>query len=124
MARTGIASHSESHVTAGSPTDCYLEGVTGAVAGARTDIEQIIARKKSANDFDVLLVLHGQITYTVARPKWVRSKVHKIFRDRSYIGEVFHRGEWHPGRHAPLLDRTVWSRVQALMGECVYKAHD
>lgn len=33
-----------------------LEGVTGSVAGARTDIEQIIARKKSANDFDVLLV--------------------------------------------------------------------
>jgi hypothetical protein len=33
-----------------------LDGVTGSVAGARNDIEQIVARKKSANDFDVLLV--------------------------------------------------------------------
>ena len=33
-----------------------LEGVTGSVAGARTDIDQIIARKKANNDFDILLV--------------------------------------------------------------------
>lgn len=33
-----------------------LDGVTGSVAGARTDIEQIVTRKKTANDFDVLLV--------------------------------------------------------------------
>jgi hypothetical protein len=33
-----------------------LEGVTGSVPGARNDIEQIIQRKKTANDFDVLLV--------------------------------------------------------------------
>jgi DNA invertase Pin-like site-specific DNA recombinase len=33
-----------------------LEGVTGSVPGARNDIEQIIRRKKTADDFDVLLV--------------------------------------------------------------------
>lgn len=33
-----------------------LEGVTGSVPGARNDIEQIIDRKKTLNDFDVLLV--------------------------------------------------------------------
>lgn len=33
-----------------------LDGVTGSVPGARKDIEQIIERKKTANDFDVLLV--------------------------------------------------------------------
>ena len=33
-----------------------LDGVTGSVPGARTDIDQIIARKKTADDFDVLLV--------------------------------------------------------------------
>jgi DNA invertase Pin-like site-specific DNA recombinase len=33
-----------------------LDGVSGSVPGARNDIEQIIQRKKTANDFDVLLV--------------------------------------------------------------------
>ncbi|HEY8668167.1 MAG TPA: recombinase family protein, partial [Tepidisphaeraceae bacterium] len=33
-----------------------LDGVTGSVPGARTDIAQIIARKNEKNDFDVLLV--------------------------------------------------------------------
>lgn|SRR5690606_23591897 len=33
-----------------------LEGVTGSVPGNRTDIDRIIARKKSKNDFDLLLV--------------------------------------------------------------------
>jgi len=33
-----------------------LDGVTGSVPGARNDIEQIIQRKKSADDFDTLLV--------------------------------------------------------------------
>jgi hypothetical protein len=33
-----------------------LDGVTGSVPGARSDIEQIVARKNAKNDFDVLLV--------------------------------------------------------------------
>ncbi|HEY1683538.1 MAG TPA: recombinase family protein [Tepidisphaeraceae bacterium] len=33
-----------------------LDGVTGSVPGARTDIEQIIERKKKSDDFDILLV--------------------------------------------------------------------
>ena len=33
-----------------------LDGVTGSIAGARSDIEQIIARKNNRNDFEVLLV--------------------------------------------------------------------
>lgn len=33
-----------------------LDGVTGSVPGARTEIQQIIHRKNTANDFDVLLV--------------------------------------------------------------------
>jgi hypothetical protein len=33
-----------------------LDGITGSVPGARTDIETIVQRKKTSNDFDVLLV--------------------------------------------------------------------
>lgn len=36
--------------------DVTLDGVSGSVPGARKDIDQIIHRKKTVNDFDVLLV--------------------------------------------------------------------
>jgi DNA invertase Pin-like site-specific DNA recombinase len=65
-----------------------------------------------------------QIIYTTAQPLWACSKVHKILRDRAYIGEVLYRGQWHPGAQQPIIERVVWSRVQALLGECVYKAHE
>lgn len=36
--------------------DVILDGVSGSVPGARKDIDQIVHRKKTLNDFDVLLV--------------------------------------------------------------------
>lgn len=36
--------------------DVVLEGVSGSLPGGRTDIEQVIARKRARDDFDVLLV--------------------------------------------------------------------
>ena len=35
-----------------------------------------------------------------------------------------HRGEWHPGRHEPLIDRETWDRVQTLLGSKVYRSHE
>lgn len=37
-------------------SDVELDGVTGSIPAARTDIDQIIQRKKTKNDFDTLLV--------------------------------------------------------------------
>jgi len=74
-------------------------------------------------DMIVQRLTDEQIAYSAAQAAWARSKVHKILRDRAYIGEVFYRGEWHPGTHESIVDRTVWTRVQALMGECLFKAH-
>ena len=87
-------------------------------------IFDLYAHQNCTIDLIVQRLTDEQITYTGVQPEWVRSKVHKILRDRSYIGEIFYRGQWHPGTHEPIVDRTVWSRVQALMGECVYKAHE
>ena len=55
-------------------------------------------------------------------PKFPRSSVHNILKDRAYIGEVLHRGEWYPGKHEPLVDRATWDRVQALLGGHVYQS--
>lgn len=56
-------------------------------------------------------------------PKFGRSKIYDILKDRSYIGEIKFRGQWYPGTHQPLIDRKLWDRVQSLLGQKVYKSH-
>ena len=55
-------------------------------------------------------------------PKFPRSSVHNILKDRAYIGEIEFRGQWYPGKHEPLIDRETWDRVQALLGGHVYQS--
>ena len=56
-------------------------------------------------------------------PKFPRSSIHNILKDRAYIGELEFRGQWYPGKHEPLIDRTTWDRVQALLGGHIYQSH-
>ena len=63
------------------------------------------------------------VAYRPASPNWSRSKVHTMLRDRAYIGEVRYRGQWLPGSHPSIVDKTVWNRVQALLGANVYRSH-
>lgn len=56
-------------------------------------------------------------------PKFPRSSIHNILRDRAYIGEIEHKGEWYPGKHEPLIDRATWDRVQTLLGNQNYMTH-
>jgi hypothetical protein len=69
-------------------------------------------------------LLREGVKYTDTQPKWPRSKIGKILRDRAYIGEIFYRSQWHPGAHPPIVDRVVWDRVQVLLGEKTYKSHE
>jgi site-specific DNA recombinase len=64
------------------------------------------------------------IYYTDSMPRFTRSKLYTILRDRSYIGEVKYQGQWHPGTHKPLVDRGTWNTVQVLLGEKVYRSHE
>ena len=87
-------------------------------------IFDLYAHHNCTVDMIVSRLTKEQIIYTNVQPQWVRSKVHKILRDRSHIGEILYRGEWNPGTHQLLIDRVIWNRVQVLMGEYVYKAHE
>ncbi|MCP4191768.1 MAG: recombinase family protein [Planctomycetaceae bacterium] len=64
------------------------------------------------------------IEYLPSSRRFPRSKVHAMLRDRSYIGDVFHRGNWHPGKQEHLIDGATWNRVQRLLGSKVYKSHE
>ncbi len=63
------------------------------------------------------------IQFLPSVPKIGRSKLHMILTDRSYIGEIKFRGQWHPGTHTPLVEPKLWDRVQTLLGQKVYKQH-
>lgn len=68
--------------------------------------------------------LHADgLTYRQDSPKFTRSKLHAILTDRSYIGEIPFKGQWYPGKQAPLIERSTWDRVQSLLGGHVYHAH-
>lgn len=56
-------------------------------------------------------------------PKFPRSSIHNILKDRAYIGELEFRGQWYPGKHDPLIDRATWDRTQALLGGHIYQSH-
>jgi hypothetical protein len=64
------------------------------------------------------------IVYRPSTPIFPRSTLHAILHDRAYIGEVLHKGQWHPGKHEPLVDRPTWDRVQDILGGHVYRAHE
>ncbi len=63
-------------------------------------------------------------TYIAKQPTWARSKIHRVLRDRSYIGDLKWHGHWQPGRHMPIVDRDTFTRVQSLLGEKVYKRNE
>ncbi len=64
------------------------------------------------------------IIYCPSKPEIGRSKLYAILTDRSYIGEIKYRGQWHPGTHEPLVDRATWDRVQFLLGQKIYRSHE
>lgn len=62
-------------------------------------------------------------TYRPSCPRFNRTSVHTMLHDRAYIGEIQFRGHWHPGKHEPLIDRSTWDRVRALLGGRVFQSH-
>jgi site-specific DNA recombinase len=62
--------------------------------------------------------------YRNSTPRFERSKIHTMLKDRAYIGELFFRGHWYPGKHEPLIDRSTWERVQTLLGGKIYRSHE
>ena len=43
--------------------------------------------------------------------------LHRLLRNRVYIGEAVHKGTAYPGEHAPIVDRDLWDRVHGILRE-------
>ncbi len=64
------------------------------------------------------------IRYVDSKSRFVRSKLHSILADRSYIGDIPYYGQWLPGTHEPIVDRATFDRVQVLMSKKRYQSHE
>ena len=57
-------------------------------------------------------------------PRFASPTVYEMLTDRAYIGEVFYRDQWYPGKHEPLIDRPTWDRVQSLLRGSAKHRHE
>lgn len=62
--------------------------------------------------------------YTRSKARFTRSKIADILQDRSYIGQIWFKGEWWPGTHDHIVDATTWERVQTFRVRGRYQAHE
>jgi len=42
-----------------------------------------------------------------------RGALYLILRNRTYLGEIVHKGQSHPGEHTPIIDQLLWDAAQA-----------
>jgi len=43
--------------------------------------------------------------------------LHKLLRNRIYLGELSHNGNWYPGVHPPIIARGLWDQVHAVLAQ-------
>ena len=63
------------------------------------------------------------LVYSDSQPRFPDTKMNHMLQDRSYIGEIKFRDEWHPGTHPWLVDKRTWDAVQASFGHRRQKTH-
>lgn len=49
--------------------------------------------------------------------RFFTGSIYYMLRNRTYIGEIAHKGNIYEGRHKPIIERSVWNDVQALLAD-------
>lgn len=62
--------------------------------------------------------------YSESQPRFSESKVNSMLHDKSYLGFIWFRGAWHPGRHEVLVDQVTWDQVRVSFDEQSYRSHE
>ena len=47
----------------------------------------------------------------------IRSHLYYILKNRTYLGEIAHKGQIYQGRHKPIIERALWDQVQTLLNK-------
>src|SRR6202047_2558584 len=41
-----------------------------------------------------------------------RGALYLMLQNRTYLGKIVHKGQFHPGKHTPIVDQPLWDAVQ------------
>src|SRR4051812_41172678 len=63
------------------------------------------------------LALRREGVTTKQRKLVNKGSLYKLLNNRIYVGEAVHKGQSYPGEHAAIIDRALWDKVHAIMGE-------
>ena len=47
--------------------------------------------------------------------------MYKLLHNRTYVGEVEHKGTAYPGEHEAIIDRDTWDKVRAILAENAHR---
>jgi site-specific DNA recombinase len=72
-------------------------------------------RRLGTREIAAWLNRHGHRTRS--GDTWTYKTVLTILRNRSYLGEIFFRGAYHPSSHTPLVDAEVFEAAQVILTE-------
>ena len=46
-----------------------------------------------------------------------RGALYLMLQNRTYLGEIVHKGQSHPGEHVPIIDQPLWDAVQRRLAD-------
>src|SRR6201993_431003 len=46
-----------------------------------------------------------------------RGALYLMLQNRTYLGEIVHKGQSHPGEHAPIIDQPLWDAAQSRLAD-------
>ena len=49
--------------------------------------------------------------------EWNDTRIRKMVQNQTYIGKLYHKGEWLQGGHEPIIDMETWERAQIIVAE-------
>ena len=62
--------------------------------------------------------------YSDSKPKFSKTKMSDILHDKSYLGFIWFREQWFPGKHEPSVDQTTWDLVRISFDEQCHRTHE
>ncbi len=77
-----------------------------SVCGLQTEIELLGIRTK---------VRKGSDGRKRGGTPFGRGHLYYLLRNRTYRGEIFHKGEVYPGQHEAIIDELLWDKVQEIL---------
>ena len=76
--------------------------------------EQFITEKSTTK---IVKELNEQGIQTKRKKAFCKQSIYKILHNRTYIGEISHKGESFPAQHEGLIDSTTWEQTHVILSQ-------